>query len=141
MNVVTALPESMASGYTGILVIVDLLSNMTIYLACRKDIDTPELARMLFENVICKRGLPDNITTDWCIEFNSRIGREFVPTSLSITASRPPSTHGQTVNRTCRTKQLSSSSEPFATTCRTTGLNCYHWQSLLTTTPSTNPDR
>ena len=44
MDFVTDLPESMASGYTGILVIVDRLTKMAIYLPCRKDIDSPELA-------------------------------------------------------------------------------------------------
>jgi len=39
MDFVTDLPESMASGYTGILVIVDCLTKMEIYLPCRKDID------------------------------------------------------------------------------------------------------
>jgi hypothetical protein len=55
MDFVTDLPESTASGYTGILVIVDRLTKMAIYLPCRKDIDSPELARMFFEHVIWKR--------------------------------------------------------------------------------------
>jgi hypothetical protein len=64
IDFVTDLPESTASGYTGILVIVDRLTKMAIYLPCRKDIDSPELARLFFEHVICKRGVPDNIVTD-----------------------------------------------------------------------------
>jgi hypothetical protein len=39
MDFVTDLPESTASEYTGILVIVDRLPKMAIYLPCRKDID------------------------------------------------------------------------------------------------------
>jgi len=64
MDFFTDLPESTASGYTGIMVIVDRLTKMAIYLPCRKDIDSPELARMVFEHVIWKRGVPDNIETD-----------------------------------------------------------------------------
>jgi len=64
MDFITDLPESTRSGYTGILVIVDRLTKMAIYLPCRKDIDSPELARLFFEHVICKRGVPDNIVTD-----------------------------------------------------------------------------
>jgi len=45
---------------------------MVIYLPCRKDIDSPELAQMFFEHVICKRGVPDNIVTDYRKEFTSR---------------------------------------------------------------------
>jgi hypothetical protein len=44
---------------------------MAIYLLCRKDIDSPELARMFFEHVICTRGVPDNIVTDRGKEFTS----------------------------------------------------------------------
>jgi len=72
MDFVTDLPESTTSGYTGILVVVDRLTKMVIYLPCRKDIDSPELARMFFEQVICKHGVPDSIVTDRGKEFTSR---------------------------------------------------------------------
>jgi hypothetical protein len=55
MDFVTDLPESTASGYTDILVVVDRLTKMAIYLPWRKDIDSLELARMFFEEVICKQ--------------------------------------------------------------------------------------
>jgi hypothetical protein len=71
MDFVTDLPESMASGYTGILVIVDRLTKIAIYLPCRKDIDSAELPGMFFEHLMCKRGLPHNITTDPGNEFTS----------------------------------------------------------------------
>jgi len=48
MDFVTDLPESTASGYTGIGVIVDRLTKMAIYLPFRNDIDSPELACMFF---------------------------------------------------------------------------------------------
>jgi hypothetical protein len=54
MDFVTDLPESTASIYTGILVIINRLTQMEIYLPCRKDINSPELGRMFFEQVICK---------------------------------------------------------------------------------------
>lgn len=64
MDFVTYWPESTASGYTGILVIVVSLTRIVIDLPCREDIDSPELARMIFKHAICKRGVPDNITSD-----------------------------------------------------------------------------
>jgi hypothetical protein len=64
IDFVTDSLESTASEYMGILVIVDRLTNMVIYLPCRKDVDSPELARLFFEHVICKHGVPDNIITD-----------------------------------------------------------------------------
>lgn len=52
MDLVTDLPVSMASGYTGILVFVDCLTEMATDLPCRRDIYSPELAQMLFQHVI-----------------------------------------------------------------------------------------
>ena len=72
MDFVTDLPESTASGYTGIAVIVDRFTKCAIYLPCRKDIDSPELARLFFEHVICKHGIPDYVITDRGIQFTSR---------------------------------------------------------------------
>jgi hypothetical protein len=72
MDFVTDFPESTASGYTGILVIMDRLTKMAIYLPWRNAIDSPELARLFFEHVICKRGVPDNIVTDRGTHFTSR---------------------------------------------------------------------
>jgi hypothetical protein len=63
MDFVTDLPESTASTYTSILA-VDRLTKMAIYLPSRKDVDSPELARMIFEEVICKHDIPSNIITD-----------------------------------------------------------------------------
>jgi hypothetical protein len=72
IDFVTDLPESTPSAYTGILVMVDQLTTMTIDLTCRKDIESPDLARMFFECVICMPGIPDNIITDRGTQFTSR---------------------------------------------------------------------
>ena len=72
MDFVTDLQESTALEYTGILVIVDRLTKMATYLPCRTDIDSPDLARMFFEHVICQRSVPANTTTNHCKEFTSR---------------------------------------------------------------------
>jgi len=72
VDFVSDLPDSTASGYTRILVIVDRLTKMAIYIPCRKDTDSTELARMFFEHVICKRGVPDNIVTDRGNQITSR---------------------------------------------------------------------
>jgi hypothetical protein len=55
MDFITDLPESTASGYTDILVVVDRLTKMAIYLPYHKDVDSPELVRMFFEEVIYKQ--------------------------------------------------------------------------------------
>jgi len=73
MDFVTDLPESTASHYTMILIIVDRLTKMATYLLCWKDIDSPELARLIVQHVIIKRSVPDNIVTDRGNQFSSRL--------------------------------------------------------------------
>jgi len=72
MDFAMDLPESTASVYTGILVNVDWLTKMAIYFSCRKDVDSGELARMRFEQVIGKRVVPANMATNRWKEFSSR---------------------------------------------------------------------
>jgi hypothetical protein len=95
MDFVTDLPESTASAYTRILVIVDRLTKMAIYLPCRKDVDSPELASMFFEEVICKHGVPSNIVTDRGSQFTSRFWNR-VCSHLSIDHRLSTSFHPQT---------------------------------------------
>jgi hypothetical protein len=71
MDFVTDLPKSTASGYMGILVIVDQLAWMATNLPFRKDIDSPELAWMFSPHVMCKHGVADNIVPDRGKEFTS----------------------------------------------------------------------
>jgi len=99
MDFVMDLAESTASRYTGILVIVDRLTKMAIYLPCRKDIDSPELAGMFFEHVICKRGVPDNIVTNRGKEFTSRFWKR-VCSHLSINHRLSTAFHPQTDGQT-----------------------------------------
>jgi len=104
MDFIMDLPESTASGYTGILVIVDRLTQMAIYLPCRKDIDSPELSRMFFEHVICIRSVPDNIVTDRGNEFTSRFWNR-VCSHLSINHRLSTAFHPQTNGQTERQNQ------------------------------------
>jgi len=99
MNFVTDLPESMASGYTGILIIVDGQTKMAIYLPCRKDIDSPELARLFCLNVICMRGVPDNIVTDRGTQFTTRFCTRVcshLSTDHPLSTAFHPQTDGET---------------------------------------------
>jgi transposase InsO family protein len=98
MDFVTDLPESTAFEYTGILVIIDLLTKMAIYLPCLKDLDLPELTRLIFEHVMCNHGAPDNIITDRSTQFTSRFWTRFC-SHLSIdhwlSTAFHPQTNGQ----------------------------------------------
>jgi len=99
MDCVTDMPESTASAYTGIRVIVEGLTKMAIYLPCRKDIDSPELARLSFEHVICKHRVPDNIVTDCGTQFTSQFWTRVcshLSTDHQLSTAFHPDTDGQT---------------------------------------------
>jgi len=72
MDFLTDLPESTASRFMGILVIVDQLTKMVNHLPHRKNTDSPELAGMFFKHVICKHGVQNNIVTNRGKEFTSQ---------------------------------------------------------------------
>jgi len=99
IDFITDLPKSMVLAYTGILVIVDRLTKIAIYLPCRKDIDSPELAQMFFEYVICKHVVPDNIITDRGTQFTRQFWNR-VCSHMSINhclwTAFHPHTDGQT---------------------------------------------
>ena len=99
MDFITNLPESTASGYTGIAVIINQLTKYAIYLPCRKDIDSPELTRLFFEHVICKHGIPDHGITDRGMQFTSRFW-ERVCSHLSIDHCLSTAFHPQTDGQT-----------------------------------------
>jgi len=72
MDLIANLPQSMASEYTGILVIFDCLTRMATYVPCRRIIDLPELVWWIFKHMICDRIVPDNITTDCSTAFTGQ---------------------------------------------------------------------
>ena len=72
---------------------------MAIYLPCRKDIDSPELARLFFEHVLCQHGLPDNIITDRGGQFYSQFWKQ-VCSHLSVDHRLSTAFHPQTDGQT-----------------------------------------
>ena len=113
MDFVTDLPPARGtaagtdgdSAYTCILVIVDRFTKMTIYLPCRKDIDSPELARLFFENVICMHGIPEHIITDRGTQFTSRFWSR-VCSHMTINHRLSTAFHPQTDGQTERQNQV-----------------------------------
>jgi transposase InsO family protein len=66
--------------------------------------DSQELARMFFEHVICKLGVPDSIVTDRGKEFTSRCWNR-VCSHLSINRRLSTAFHPQTDGQTERQNQ------------------------------------
>jgi len=99
MDFVTDLPESSASSYSGIAVIVNRLTQMAIYLPCRKDMDSPELAHILFVHQICKHGIPHNIIADRRPQYTSRFldrACSHMSNDRQLSIAFHPQTNGQT---------------------------------------------
>jgi len=99
----TDLPELTARGVTRISGIVDRLTNMAIFLHCRKDIDSPELEQMSFQHVISKHHVPDDIVADHGKAFNSRF-RNRVCSHRWIKHRLSTAFHPQTNGKTERPK-------------------------------------
>ena len=99
MDFVTDLPKSTACDYMSIAVIIDRLTKYAIYLPCRKDLDSPELAKMFFEHVMCKHGIPDHIITDRGTQFTSRFWKRvcsYLTVDHRLSTAFHPQTDGQT---------------------------------------------
>jgi hypothetical protein len=104
MDFVTDLPEWTASGYTVILVIMDRLTKMAIYLPCWKDIDSLELARLFFEHIVGKRGVPDKLVPDRSTQFTRQFWTR-VCSHLSTDHRLSTAFHLQTDGQTERQNQ------------------------------------
>jgi len=99
MDCIIDLPDLTASGYTGILVIMDQLTKMAIYLPCRNDIDSPKLAWLFFAHVMYKRGILGNIFTDCGTQSTSRfrtLGSSHLRTNHRLSSFFCPQRDGQT---------------------------------------------
>jgi len=99
MDFATDLPKSTASGYTGIMVIINRLTTMATYLPSRKHIDSPEVALMFFGQVFCNWGVPDIITNNRGQEFTRRFWDRvcfYISFNHRLSTSFRPQTDGQT---------------------------------------------
>jgi len=99
MDFVPDLPESTASEYAGIQVIVNGSTTMATHLPCRQAIDSQALARMLLQHVISMRGVQLNIIPDHDKEFTSRFWHR-VGFHLSINHRLLTAFHPQTDGQT-----------------------------------------
>ena len=81
MDFVTGLPpcKNPAGGpdFDAILVVVDRYSKMARYIACHKTVDSPELAKLMWENVFSLFGTPDGIVSDRGTVFTSHFWSAF----------------------------------------------------------------
>lgn len=87
-----------------ILVIVCRFSKMVRFIPCTKDIDAPELANLICEEIIAKYGVPKSIVSDRSSLFTSKYWSTFCY-SLAIRRRLSTAFHPQTDGQTERTNQ------------------------------------
>ena len=63
MDFIVELPRT-SKGNTGILVVVDRFSKMAHFIATQPELNAFTTARILFENIITKHGIPTSIVSD-----------------------------------------------------------------------------
>jgi len=137
MDLISDVWKSTALGCSGILVIVDLLTNMAIYLTCRGTIDSP-VPHIWLLNIWSGNLLAQTILTPIAAKWLPVIsGMWFTPTLVSITESHSFFTNRQIVTLDPGITWWCSTSETFTTTGRITRIMYLHWWILGTITPLT----
>ena len=63
MDFVFGLPQT-SRGHTGIFTIVDRFSKYVNFVPCTDNVTAPDVARLFFENWVCKFGMPAKIISD-----------------------------------------------------------------------------
>ncbi|TPX35623.1 hypothetical protein SeLEV6574_g08160 [Synchytrium endobioticum] len=103
MDLIVKLPpskdEAKIRPYDSILVVVDRRSKMSHFIPTNEAVTTEELAHLVFDNVVCKHGVPRAIITDRGAQFKSRLWQ----TLFTLIGCKPymstayhPETDGQT---------------------------------------------
>ena len=80
-------------------VVVDRLTKLVKFIPTRKDVKTPELARLFIEHLYRLYGLPADIVSDRDRKFDSHFWREVfkkLDTTLSMSTADHPQSDGQT---------------------------------------------
>ena len=85
-------------GHNSVWVVVDRLTNLIKFIPTRKDVKTPELARLFIEHLYRLYGMPIDIVFDRDRKFKSHFWREVfkkLDTTLSMSTADHPQFDGQ----------------------------------------------
>ncbi|CAI7846868.1 unnamed protein product [Closterium sp. NIES-53] len=108
MDFVTGLPVG-ASGNDAILVVVDRLTKMAHFAACKKSITAEETDRLFISTIIRRHGIPAAIINNHNTKFTSNFWRNLwqqFGTRLQFSSSYHPETNGQTERTNQTMEQL-----------------------------------
>ena len=104
MDFVTQLPET-SKGYDALMVVVDRLTRMTVLIPTYTHVTAPEAARLFFEHVFTRYGMPTSIVSDRDPRFTGNFWQHLykcLGTKLRMSSAYHPQTDGLTerMNRT-----------------------------------------
>jgi transposase InsO family protein len=107
LDFITGLPPAARrrKAYDAVLVVVDRFSKMVRYIACTTNIDAPEMAELLIEEIFSKFGTPRSIVSDRGTTFTSAFWSTlcyYLVVKRCVSTAFHPQTDGQTerVNQT-----------------------------------------
>ena len=63
MDLVTALPAT-ATGHDAIFTVVNRFSKFATFVPCKTKCSAADVARMFFDNIVCKYGMPKKVISD-----------------------------------------------------------------------------
>jgi len=103
MDFIVKLPKS--GKFDSILVIVDRRSKMAHFIPCNESITAEGTAKLVFNNIVCKHGVPQSIVSDRGPQFKSLFWKklwELLGTKVNLSTAYHPQTDGQSerVNQT-----------------------------------------
>ena len=70
MDLITYLPTS--EGFDSVFTIVDRFSKYVTFIPCKATCTAPDLARMFYDHIVCKFGMPQKIVSDRDSRFLSK---------------------------------------------------------------------
>ena len=70
MDLITHLPTS--EGFDLVFTIVDRFSQYVTFIPCKATCTAPDLARMFYDHIVCKFGMPQKIVSDRDSRFLSK---------------------------------------------------------------------
>ena len=71
MDLITHLPIS--EGFDSVFTIVDRFSKYATFIPCKATCTAPDLARMFYDHIVCKFGMPQKIVSDRDSRFLSKV--------------------------------------------------------------------
>ena len=70
MDLITSLPLT-SSGFDAVFTVVDRFSKLVTFIPTNTSVDAPGLAKLFFQNIVCKFGMPSSIVSDRDTRFTS----------------------------------------------------------------------